>query len=125
MGALPENQANPLSRDRWLEIFSRHISPDVEPAIRRKSRRYGLEFGVARLQYLEDGTPLNRTVPLLQISAEGLMVKSRKPIQAYTPLRMEVTLDDDTFALNGRVLHCTQTVGSYKVGIELRFPDED
>ena len=62
---------------------------------------------------------------LVYASQEGVMVKNRGRIPARTPVWMEITLADDVFALLGQVAHCTQTVGGYKVGIELQFPDED
>ncbi|MFQ5806250.1 MAG: hypothetical protein ACE5I3_07365 [Phycisphaerae bacterium] len=114
-----------LARDRWLEILSRCVSPEVEPPIRRKSRRYGLRFGVVRLHYKEDGTPRTLTASLLQVSADGLMARSHTPIPLSIPVWIEVTLEDDTFALLGQVAHSTQTVGGYKIGIHLRFPEQE
>ena len=116
-------QLTTISRERWQEILSHYVIPEVEPPIRRKTRRYGVEFGVVRLLYEEDGDSTDRTVSLLQASAEGMMVKSHKPINARIQLRMDVTLENDTVALGGQVSHCTQTVGGYKVGIELEFSD--
>ncbi len=125
MGARPPEQFATLPRDRWLEILSRCVRPEVEPPVRRKSRRYGVEFGVARLLYQEDDVPVERTAPLRDISPDGLMVKSHKRIRVGTPVWLTVTLEDTTFALVGRVAHSTQTVGGYKVGIQLHFPEEE
>ena len=119
----PEQLAT-LSRDRWLEVLADHVTPETEPPIRRMSDRSRVEFGVARLLYREDGVAVDRTITLLQVSAEGLMAKSPKPVPGATRLRVEVTLGDSVLALIGQVAHCTQTVGSYKVGIQLVFPAE-
>ena len=116
-------QLTTISRERWQEILSHYVTPEIEPPIRRKSRRHGVEFGVVRLQYQEDGESTDRTVSLLQVSDEGVMVKSHKPIKARIQLRMNITLENDTVSLSGQVSHCTQTVGGYKVGIELEFSD--
>jgi hypothetical protein len=119
----PTVQPKSLTEAEWLEALARCVTPEVEPPVRRDHRRYGVDFGLARLSYTRDGVPLTRTAPLLQISAEGLMVQIQEPIRVYTPLRLEVILGDETFALTGQVAHSTQTVGGYKVGIQLLFPD--
>jgi hypothetical protein len=123
MGAHSSQQFTTLSRDRWLEILSRHVSPEIEPPIRRKSRRYGVELGIVCLLYREDGLPRARTASVLQISAGGLMIKTHKPIRPFTSVWMEVMLNGDAFTLIGEVTHSTQTVGGYKIGIQLEFPE--
>lgn len=125
MAAHSSRPLTTLSRRRWLGILSKHVTSEIEPPIRRGSRRYGIEFGAARLRYQQDGESIDRTVQLLQISAAGVMVKNRGRVQPHTPVWMEITLADDVFSLLGQVAHCTQTVGGYKVGIELQFPDEN
>jgi hypothetical protein len=116
-------QLTTVSRERWQEILSQYVTPEIEPPIRRKTRRYGVEFGVVRLLYEENGDSAERIVSLLQASTDGMMIKNHKPIRTRTRLCMELTLGDDTVSLRGHVAHCTQTVGGYKVGIELEFAD--
>jgi len=36
---------------------------------------------------------------------------------------MEVTLEGGAFTLVGHVTHSTQTVGGYKIGVQLEFPE--
>lgn len=116
-------QVTTISRERWQRILTRYVTPEFEPPIRRHSRRHGVEFGVVRLQYQENGESIDRTVTLLQVSEGGVMVRSHKPIKSRIRLRMDITLENDTVSLSGQVSHCTQTVGGYKVGIELSFRD--
>jgi hypothetical protein len=125
MGGHRPGQFATLPRDRWLEILSRCVSPEIEPPVRRKSRRYGVESGVVRLLYQDEGVPVERTAPLREISTDGLMVKSHRRMQVGTAVWMTVTLENATFALVGRVAHSTQTVGGYKIGIRLTFPEDE
>jgi hypothetical protein len=122
MAAHQPQQLAELTRERWLQVLSDYATAEVEPPVRRHSRRYGIEFGVVRLLYEEDGVMRDRTATLLQVSADGMMLKISKPIRNSTMLRMEITLDEHMFALRGEVAHSTQTVGGYKVGVTLHFP---
>ena len=124
MRAQEQTQPKVPTRDGWLEILSRHASPQIGPTIRRRTRRHNVEFGVVRLVYQCNGKARDYTVSLLGISADGLMVRNHTYMQVDTPLRMEVTFDNDSVALNGRVAHCTETVGAYKIGIRLQFADQ-
>jgi hypothetical protein len=112
-----------ITREGWLYILSRHVSPQSEPHIKRTSQRHDVESGLARLVYQSDGTLHDYTLSLLQISADGLTVRNHKPIRVGTPVQVEVMLDDDSVALTGRVMHCTETIGAYKLGVRLQFPE--
>ena len=122
MNVDPPEQLASVAHGRWLEIVSRYVSPETEPPVRRKYRRYGM-VGVAQLSYQEDARPLTCTLSVLQISAEGLMLRSHKALPVGTPVQMEVTLEDEPLPLVGWVRHTTQTVGGYKIGVELQFPE--
>lgn len=111
------------TRERWLEILSSQGLLEV-PEHRRQHPRHDIELGAVALAFDELGAPALRTGILLNASAVGLMTKQHKPIRTGTPVQMEVTLDDKSFLLKGRIVHSTQTIGGFKVGIELEFPSQ-
>jgi hypothetical protein len=123
MCALEQMQLAVPTGDIWLRILARHANARVEPRIKRKSQRYRVEFGVVQLFYECSGRTRDYTASLLQISAHGMMIRNHTRIAVGTPLRMKVTLDRAPVTLNGRVAHCTETVGAFKIGIRLQFED--
>lgn len=118
-------ELRPITRDDWEQIVARHAMNEEEPPIRRGDRRHAVDYGTAKLVFMQDTLgrlrTIVRTTPLLQISREGMMVKSHAdvPVDAVVGLRVE--LGEDSFALLGRVVHSTQTLAGYKVGLQLAF----
>lgn len=110
------------TRQRWQEILS-HCAELEKRGPRRSDERRCVEFGAVRLVFEQDGTPVMRYGRLLNASEEGLMVKQYRDIPSAMPVRIEVTIGDESFTLRGEVAHCTQTIGGFKVGIELQFTD--
>ncbi len=111
------------TRQRWTELLAQ-LGESEKPDYRRSNQRSYVQFGAAKLSFDdEQGTPVVRTGRLLNASDDGLMVKQYESIPDETELRVEATIGDEVFALTGRVIHATQTVGGFKIGIELRFTD--
>ena len=61
---------------------------------------------------------------VLDASTTGIMIRQREEMDVGTLVIVRAVLDDQDVAIAGQVMHCTQTVGGYKVGIELHFLDE-
>lgn len=111
------------TRQRWLQVLAQHAAPE-DLGIRRTDLRHSVEFGAARLTFEDErGRSVERSGRLLNISEGGLMLKQSRRIPIQTDLRIEVTLGDDTLALIGRVVHATETLGGFKIGVELQFTD--
>lgn len=124
----PNIALRPISQSEWLEMMSRHIAPEQEPAIRRGDQRYNVDGMVTLALINADRHGLQtavRTMPLIQVSESGVMVRSPSRLGEDTVVGMQAYLGDDTFALLGRVMHCTETIGGYKVGIQLAFMEAD
>ena len=60
----------------------------------------------------------------MEISAGGISLKIEQMIPEGRHVDLELYLaGDDGFTLAGRVVHCTQSVSGFSVGIEILFPD--
>lgn len=112
-----------ISREEWAKIVAEYGQP-TEPEHRRRHPRHPL-VGAAKLTFTVevDGQPATKVhhCAVLQISAEGLTLRSHNPLAVHAVAAIELPLEVRNVGLEGRVVHCTQTVGAYKVGIELRF----
>jgi hypothetical protein len=117
-----------VTRGEWVAILDRVVRPEIEPLPRRKYRRYSIEapsYGEARLIFRParnpGAKPAIRSGPLLDISPAGMMVKMYSELPIGLHVAVQVMLDGARVALRGRVVHCTNTLGGFKVGIELQF----
>ena len=118
-----ETQVETPTRERWREVLSQYSESDRGDHRRCNQRAY-VQFGVAKLSFDdEQGMPDVRTGRLLNASHGGVMIKQYQSIPAKTELQIEATIGDETFALAGHVVHATETLGGFKIGIELRFTD--
>jgi hypothetical protein len=116
----------PLSRKAWMALLARGIrTPQVEPPVRRRSRRYAAALGTAwRILCRKGHKNVELRATLMNASAEGVMLVCRTEVPAYVPVFIAFTsVAEEECALAGEVRHCTSTIGGYKVGVRLRFPD--
>lgn len=112
-----------VSRPRWCELIASY-PPTQSSEYRRKHTRRDVLLGAVQLAFELGGKPTLRSGALLNASPTGVLVKQRDRIPYGTTVLVKVLIASDTILLLGRAIHCTQTVGGYKLGIELQFPDE-
>jgi hypothetical protein len=117
-------EMTPLSRAAWHELLARSVqTPELEPPVRRRCRRYGVHMGSWCILYLSGERPAELRVKLLNAALDGVMVLSREAVPEEIPALLVLTADeDDEHRLIGEIVHCTSTVGGYKVGVRLQFP---
>lgn len=126
------NQPTPYAfttQVKWFAIVARHFDLDVERMNRRlyqrRHKRYDLEFGQARVEF--DAAPGDAKprrpdhLTVLQISPDGLMLRGYDDIEGGTPITVTVNVGEDTAVLRGVVRHSTQTLGGFKLGVEISF----
>ena len=111
------------SREKW-EAFVAQQPEEPTPEHRRSNRRRDTAFGMAELVFTLEGRQVQRSGRVLNISPTGLMVKQREPVADGSSVLVKVGCEDGELVLSGRVMHCTETVGGYKLGIELLFPGD-
>ncbi len=128
MGSGAVQRSTAKTCGHWLSVLCRHFELAEEPPIRRAHRRdyfrYDTPVGAARVEYLSAaaGNKLTQVWgALLDLSPRGVMIRSHLAIRESTVCRMEVALEDEIIDVQGIVRHCTETVGGYKIGIELCF----
>lgn len=128
MSITAEESFREVSRGEWVAILSRMVKPTIEPMRKRKYRRYPVEppaSGEARIRFRPARDPATKPVvrsgPLLDVSPTGLMVKIYGELPVGVPVTVQITLEGLQLALRGRIVHCTNTLGGFKVGVELQF----
>ncbi len=128
MSIAAEESFREVTRGEWVAILSRTVRPAIEPLRKRKYRRYPVEppsYGEARISFSPTRDPsikpVVRSGPLLDISPSGLMVKIYGDLPVSVPVMVQITLNGLRLALRGRIAHCTNTLGGFKVGVALQF----
>jgi hypothetical protein len=111
------------SREKW-EAFVAQQPEEPTPEHRRSNCRRDTAFGMAELVFTLDGRQMQRSGRVLNISPGGLMVKQREPVTGGTRVLVKIACEDGELVLAGCVVHCTETVGGYKLGVELLFPGD-
>ena len=122
MSTCPTPGLRPLARADWKQVVTRYATVIVAPPVKRRHPRYDAT-GQARLSKAGSEAALVETCVLLQVSAEGLTLRSPDEIRLHELLAIEVRLPDRTVLLHGRVVHCTGTVGAFKLGVQLTFDE--
>ena len=126
MSTTQDTKPQPITRDRWTEIVARHALPLRKPRLKRRHHRYHT-LGSARLTFMMHSAdrepPVERRCKVTQLSGEGLTLRSPERIPLRTQLAIELCLEELPCHVSGQVIHCTGTVGAYKVGVALRFAE--
>jgi hypothetical protein len=97
---------------------------EITPEIRRKHPRRTVAIGTVDVAVTHKGTSAVWPGKLLNLSPAGVLIKQRRRIDCGIPVLVRLMLADEEAILPGSVVHCTETVGGYKVGIRLLFDNE-
>ncbi len=111
------------TQDEWQRTLAGVVEAEFEPHYRRQHRRYAVTGEVKAVGEM-DGQPFKKTWPLLEASAEGLTAKATSEFLVGTSLILQIHLSNSSLTIRGRIKHCTQTLGGYKLGIHLQFSSE-
>lgn len=96
---------NRPSRDTWLGKRGHRREDFVQPVRLRKLSKSGQPSSPAFTARSRD------------ISANGLGLTVPEPFDMHQPFQVEIFTEADTWLGHMRLVHCTQTVGAYKVGL--------
>ncbi len=123
---MDKSRSSPLTQAEWIDLINEYAEPEPELSRRREEPR-GLIIPPApvKLTLVIDEQPVVARGTLLNVSASGVMVKTDHYIPSETPVWIDVWLEEDKLSVAGQVIHTSQTVGGNKVGIELRFVDNE
>lgn len=108
------------TRDQWLAFVQEVNELPIRCAPHRNEERNPLQLEV-QLRFDDDGILVRRRLILNNVSNSGMMLKGDTELTPGTRLVAEVNPDGVPFYVAGVVMHCTQTVGGYKIGVNLQF----
>ncbi|MEK6644760.1 MAG: PilZ domain-containing protein [Planctomycetota bacterium] len=109
-----------LTELQWRKILAVRVSADFETGTRRSWRRYPV-VGEVKAHYQIDEEPRRRSWDIMTGSARGLTLRSEDELPLGTKLSLQVVLEEGTFPAMGVVMHCTQTLGGFKLGVQFNF----
>lgn len=115
-----------ITREAWAKIVEEHSGPS-EPEYRRQHPRHDT-FGSATLTLEADEGEDERQVhrcAVLQISADGLTLRSPAPVPIHKIVVIGLELADRPLVLLGKIRHSTPTIGAFKIGVQLQFSEND
>lgn len=122
-----DTEVRPIARERWLGIMRCLAGNTQAYSLRRRSPRYSVDDGQITLVFNESpsqlAAPVVRAVALIDVSTDGVCVRTHKPIPVGTGLGMQVHVSGERFVLLGRVMHSTTTGDGYHIGVEIVFDD--
>ena len=115
-----ETETSFISGAYWKRFLKRTVAPEHKSDIQRAEPRYPLS-GETKVSFEDADETSVRRLALLNGSQDGLTTKGQTPIALDTQVVLEMNPEGTPFTIHGRIIHCTETVGGYKIGIELRF----
>ena len=111
-----------LTHEQWNELLTLVVAPELGKNLRRGTRRYPV-MGEAKLTYEKDGKTYRRTFDIINLSRGGMTLKGYDEVKADTLIDCKVTLGPHVAPVKAKVVHCTGTLGGFKVGVEILFRD--
>ncbi len=116
------------TRQQWEQALHRLELIPTDEDFRRRAPRYGVVYGEVQIEFHPNNDPaqpvVRRSAPIYDISVGGLMARCLKPIEPQTHVLLHIDIGDQRVVLRGVVRHSTQTIGGYRVGIELLFDEQ-
>ncbi|HUU96063.1 MAG TPA: PilZ domain-containing protein [Phycisphaerae bacterium] len=126
MDASQRTEYQPITPEQWTQLVTQHGADAAASLLRRRQPRYYVQ-GPTRVAFSRhaDSSEASKahTCSVLDISNDGLMLRCREQVPLQTPLAIELYFGDQTIMVFGTVVHCTQTVGAFKIGVKLRFDE--
>jgi len=107
-------------RAQWLKIISR-FPVEPSPEHRRSEVRHDVALGSVQVAYEKNGRPTLAGGKVLNVSAKGVLTRPTSSMDNGTVVLLRAHLGDESVVLVGRVSHCTETVGAFKLGVTLDF----
>lgn len=115
-----ETETRFISKAYWKRFLQRTVAPEPKSDTQRSTPRYPLP-GDIKVTFENAGETSVRRLGLLNASEDGLTTKGQTQIPPDTEIVVELNPEGTPFAVRGRIAHCTETLGGFKIGIELRF----
>ncbi len=125
METSPDTRSSLYAREEWHRCVSTvgTPQPNPDPRNRRRDCRYTVPLARATLTLAGAESAAIVEAQVVNVSANGLMLRVRHPVSPGTPVWVDIDIDGARGALVGRIVHMTQCLGGYKLGIQLEFPE--
>ena len=117
-----ELKTPPIDAQAWAALVARNVQMDLQMLSKRKSARYDVAFGHVTVYFREEPRP-HFSATLLQVSLEGLMLRTFERIPRGTVVALHIFVGDDECVVHAESMHSTDTVSGYKIGFRLQFSD--
>ena len=114
-----------LDQEQWLSLLQRLIHEPASPVlVKRSGSRFDLDadvFAEAVLIYRLPGEEnfTERTLRIVQVSESGVMLRSSFGLPRGLDVLAHFHIADTRSAVLARVMHSTDTLGGYKIGLRL------
>ncbi len=109
------------SQEAWSAFLERLEKRPEEPIAKRSQHRFAVPGGAVVLHFFARSVSHVSRGLLLQVSHRGLMFKSATRVPINVSAIVEATCAGHSIACVGRIVHCTNTVAGFKVGLLLEF----
>ena len=108
----------PQHVSEWVESFS-------EPKIKRTQGRQEVYPELVEIQILRHkASPVIAQARTRDLSEGGIGLTSREPIKIDEMVELKFHYEGTCYTVCASVVHCTQTIGGYKVGLRFVFEEE-
>jgi len=115
-----ETETRFISSAYWKRFLQRTVAPEHKSDVQRSAPRYPLP-GDIKVTFEDSGETSVRRLALINASQEGLTTKGQTAMPLDVDVVLELNPEGTPFSIHGRIIHCTETLGGFKIGIELRF----
>ena len=122
MATTDETDVKLMTREQWKNLLSTVVNADFERPLRRKFRRYAVDGEVRAVGEIGD-VYYKKTWPLIEASINGLTAKAESPAPTGAECMVYVNVTGTPMPVKGTIVHCTQTLGGYKIGIRMEFEE--
>lgn len=109
-----------ITEEFWERFLSRTVEPQFKPDVKREVPRYPYQ-GEAKLIIERGDEGGTRRLSIVNISLEGITAKGNSEIPIGTNAFVELNPEGEPFLMRGEIVHCTETLGGFKIGIKLIF----
>jgi len=110
-----------VTKDYWRRFLARTVAPANLEDPRRKHPRYPFHAeGTLEVRHMARTSRCHITI--LEVALDGFTGRTDVVLPPEAKVRFEFAPEGRPIALEGRVMHSTQTVGGFKTGIQLDFP---
>jgi hypothetical protein len=122
---MSEQRLDPMivTRAYWARFMKRAAEDAPVSEYRRENQRHTFENeGAVIVDWAGDETRCR--FKILEISQDGVTGRVEEELPVRARVQFEFSPEGKPLLLKGRIVHCTQTVGGFKVGITLTLPED-